>query len=588
MPRLRLSQHFTALIPSASLSWLIVGPLFCGLAVAADIDEGHLLPRPPPPGAEGRIVEPPAAAPLKTDVDQVLVEALTAIVLFDEIDELGAVTDTRGVHTERLDLPNKVALGELLERFIGKPVTLSLLADINRAIVKFARGNDRPVIDAFAPQGQDITEGVVQFIVVAGRRGEVRVEGADRRIAELLNEQTTIHAGDVIAESNLRADLEWFNRNPFRQVNAILERGDEFGETDITYNVVSRRPYRVYGGLEDSGTRLSGRNRWLSGVNWGNAFGLDHQFSYQFTSSFDTNVVNAHSFSYLAPLRWRHIVEVYGAHVDSNPELTAGGFNLEGKSWQLGMRYRIPLARRWQAQHTMEFGYDYRRSNNDLEFGALRISNTTTVVSQFLAAYDLSRPDRYGHTAASLKFFISPGDMFSDNVDENFAASRFGSSADYIYIRFEFARHTRLPAGMSWITDLTFQYANDNLLGSEQLGIGGYRTVRGYDDYEVPADVGLTIRNEIRSPGYSVLEPLLGREWFDRFKAIIFMDYGIARSKERLPGEPVTKLWSAGLGFRYGIATYLSFRLDYGWQLKELSTSLAGDGRLHLGLVVSY
>ena len=402
-----------------------------------------------------------------------------------------------------------MALGELLERFIGKPVTLSLLDDINRAIVKFARGNDRPVIDAFAPQGQDITEGVVQFIVVAGRRGEVRVEGADRRIAELLNEQTTIHAGDVIAESNLRADLEWFNRNPFRQVNAILERGDEFGETDITYNVVSRRPYRVYGGLED-------------------------------------------------------------------------------KSWQLGMRYRIPLARRWQAQHTMEFGYDYRRSNNDLEFGALRISNTTTVVSQFLAAYDLSRPDRYGHTAASLKFFISPGDMFSDNVDENFAASRFGSSADYIYIRFEFARHTRLPAGMSWITDLTFQYANDNLLGSEQLGIGGYRTVRGYDDYEVPADVGLTIRNEIRSPGYSVLEPLLGREWFDRFKAIIFMDYGIARSKERLPGEPVTKLWSAGLGFRYGIATYLSFRLDYGWQLKELSTSLAGDGRLHLGLVVSY
>ena len=32
----------------------------------------------------------------------------------------------------------------------------------------------------------------------------------------------------------------------------------------------------------------------------------------------------------------------------------------------------------------------------------------------------------------------------------------------------------------------------------------------------------------------------------------------------------------------------MNFRLDYGWQLKQLSTSQAGNGRLHLGLVVSY
>ena len=426
---------------------------------------------------------------------------------------------------------------------------MALLDNINALIVKFARSNDRPVIDSFAPEGQDISNGVIQFAVVAGRRGQVRVEGAQGNVADRIVLQTSIAEGEVIAERSLRADLEWFNQNPFRQVNLILERGDEFGATDIVYNVVGRRPYRVYGGLEDSGTRLSGKNRWLSGVNWGNALGLDHQFSYQFTSSFDTDIVNAHSFSYLAPVHWRHTVEVYGAHVDSSPGLTAGGFNLEGNSWQLGMRYKVPLGHKFQAQHALEFGYDYKCSNNDLEFGTLRISNTTTVVSHFLVAYNVSRPDRFGNTAANLKLFISPGDMFSDNVDRNFAASRFGSSADYMYTRFELARHTQLPAAMSWVTDLTFQYANDNLLGSEQMGIGGYRTVRGYDDYEVPADVGLYLRNEIRSGGYSVLERIANRAWFDRFQALVFMDYGIAKSKERLPGEPVTKLWSAGVGF---------------------------------------
>ena len=562
MLRLRLSLNPASRLRNIPLYLLIAGPLLCGFAHAADVDDGHLLPRAPPPGEEGRIVEPPDAVPsLTTDVDQILVDALTAIVLCDEIDELGAMTDAVGVSAEQLDLPNKASLVESLRPFIGKPVTLSLLDEINRAVVRFARGNDHPVVDSFAPQGQDITEGIVQFIVVAGRRGEVRVEGTEGRLAERLSADTSIDAGDVITERVLRADLEWFNRNPFRQINLILERGDEFGETDIVYHVASRRPYRVYGGIEDSGTRLSGKNRWLSGANWGNALGLDHQFSYQFTSSFDTDVVNAHSFSYVAPLRWRHTAEVYGAHVDSKPGLTATGFDLQGKSWQLGMRYRVPLARRWQAHQTIEFGYDYKRSNNDLEFGGLRISNATTVVSQFLIAYDIGRPDRFGNTAAGVKLFVSPGDMFSDNVDENFAASRFGSSADYIYARFEAVRHTRLPVAMSWLVDFTFQYANDNLLGSEQLGIGGHRTVRGYDDYEIPADLGLYIRNEIRSPGFAVLESFAGLAWLDRFEALIFMDYGIARSKERLPGEPVTKLWSAGVGFRYGVSTHLNFRL---------------------------
>ena len=199
--------------------------------------------------------------PLTTDVDQILVEALTGIVLFDELGELGAETESSGVNAERLELPNKDLLTQSLAKFIGKPVTLALLDDINALVVKFARSNGRPVIDSFAPEGQDISNGVIQFAVVAGRRGQVRVEGAQGNVADRIVLQTSIAEGEVIAERSLRADLEWFNQNPFRQVNVILERGDEFGATDIVYNVVGRRPYRVYGGLEDSGTRLSGKNR---------------------------------------------------------------------------------------------------------------------------------------------------------------------------------------------------------------------------------------------------------------------------------------------------------------------------------------
>ncbi len=111
--------------------------------------------------------------------------------------------------------------------------------------------------------------------------------------------------------------------------------------------------------------------------------------------------------------------------------------------------------------------------------------------------------------------------------------------------------------------------------------------MRGYDDYEVPADIGLFLRNEIRTKAISLLasETDRGR---DRFSALVFTDYGVAASKQRLPGEPVSHLWSAGLGMRYEIASYLDVRFDYGWQLKNVAFSAVGAGRAHFGIVVSY
>ena len=209
MLRPRSSLYFPTLAQSAPIHWLVFGSLIGSFALAADIDDGHLLPRVPAPGTDGHIVElPDAVPPLTTDVDQILVEALTGIVLFDELGELGAETESSGVNAERLELPNKDLLTQSLAKFIGKPVTLALLDDINALVVKFARSNDHPIIDSFAPEGQDISNGVIQFAVVAGRRGQIRVEGAQGNVADRIILQTSIAEGEVIAERSLRADLE--------------------------------------------------------------------------------------------------------------------------------------------------------------------------------------------------------------------------------------------------------------------------------------------------------------------------------------------------------------------------------------------
>ena len=552
----------------------------------------RLQPRELPQAKPGELISPePPMVSATAGRAEILVDALRGLVLFDDAEELQESTKQAGVNTDKLEFPARSKLAETLSAYLGSPLTLNLLDKINREIVAFGRAHDRPVVDAFAPQGQDISNGVVQIVVVAARRGEIRVEGLEGGAAQRIAEQSRLLRGDVISALALRQELDWLNQNPFRSVDIILERGAEFGETDIVYAVATRRLYRLYGGVEDSGSRISGKERWFSGINWGDVFGLGHQASYQFTSSFDLEQVNAHSFSYLIPLDWRHRFEISAVHVESSPDVTASGFELQGTAWELGFRYSIPLASFSNGSHEFELGYDFKAADNDLEFGAIRVSDTQTSISQFLASYRFSFSDRFGNNTGRIRLVVSPGDMTSDNSDASFSASRFAASSDYAYFEGRFSRVTPLtrwlPFGASLFSELVMQYANENLLASEQLAVGGYRSVRGYDDFEVTGEIGLYARNELRGaaiPLLNALRPAI----VDQLLPLIFTDYGVAKSKNRLPGEPIAHLWSAGLGFRYQVASFLNFRFDYGWQLKDIPTSQAGAGRMHAALMLSY
>ena len=59
-----------------------------------------------------------------------------------------------------------------------------------------------------------------------------------------------------------------------RQTQLQLQRGQSYSETDLLLLTNERKPLRFYVGLEDSGVELTGRQRAIAGVNWGNAFGL--------------------------------------------------------------------------------------------------------------------------------------------------------------------------------------------------------------------------------------------------------------------------------------------------------------------------
>jgi len=486
-----------------------------------------------------------------------------------------------------LDSP---AFHALAEGYVGRPLTRRSLNDLTREVVLFFRQHGRPVVDVLVPE-QNITTGTVQVMVVEGRVGTLRTEGNRWFTAARLESYVRARPGDVIEGGPLLADMAWINQNPFRQVDLVYSRGDAQGLTDIVLRTRDRLPLRVYTGYEDSGNALTGFDRILAGFNWGDVFGTDEQFNYQLTASPDFEKMVAHSGSYIIPIPgWRDTLTVLGSYAESHPDLGDSPFGLRGRSWQVSARYRIPLPVSGTGTREFTAGVDFKRSNNNLSFGGSQVFAQDNDVVQALAAVSQSLPDRYGQTSAEFTVVLSPGGLTRFNHTSDYLAARAYAASDYVYARLDCERRTKLPADFSWVTRLSAQWSNANLLASEQLGLGGASNLRGYEEREANGDNGFSLVDELHGPPQHLARLVGGARQDEVLDPLVFFDWGVVGDHQLLPGEPAhLTLASAGPGLRYNFSGNLTVRADYGWQLKESGVSdHRRTSRGHLSVILAY
>jgi hemolysin activation/secretion protein len=553
---------------------------------------------PEPLGGEDRpaaLPPPPAtadAAAASAGDDAILNPMLKGVVFLSDKRALRpeGVTMT-GVESATLPLLAGADFARITARYLGQPVTIRRLNQMTHEVVVFYREHGHPIVDVLVPE-QDISRGTVQVLVVEGRLGRVRVEGNTHFSSGLIAAQVRTQPGAPIEGPALLADLTWLNQNPFRQVDLVFARGDQPGLTDVLLRTKDRLPLRVYTGYEDSGNAATDENRVLLGVNWGKAFGRDQQLNYQFMASPDFKRLLAHSGSYVIPLPWRHTLTFFGSYATSLPDLAGGIFSLKGKSWQASARYSMPLPEipRLELTQKLAAGFDLKRSNNNLAFGGFEVFNRQTDVAQFVASYSASTRDRFGATSAEVEVVASPGGLTSYNHTANFDAARSLARANYTYGNLALQRTTTLPAGFIWTARLTVQLADRNLLSSEQLGLGGYDTLPGYEEREANGDNGFILANELQAPVFSPLKLLGRKSAADQMKLLVFWDHGEVGSHRLLPDEDAhLVLESVGPGLRYALAPYLTLRFDYGWQLRRSGVSDGSQNqRGHIGVVIAY
>jgi len=537
-------------------------------------------------------VKPPL--PAKVTDDTVLVEELKGLYFTPKQDEIlvKGRQGPPGVTVAGLPLLEPAEVREKLAARLGGPVTLLRLNEIVKEIVALYRAHDLPVVDVIVPE-QDITTGYVQILVLEGRVEDIKAEGnrwfSDRRILGPVR----LQRGGQILSTPLVEDLNFLNRNPFRSVEVYFAPGEMPGKTDVILKTQDRFPVRFYTGYEDTGNDITAEERLMAGFNWGNAFGLDHSLSYQFTASPDFSTLRSHSATYEIPVFRDNRLSFFGSYSQAEADITGTGAPLstEGTSLQAGFRYQHQLPGSGRAfHHYATTGLDYRLVRNDLFTGALNLDADLTEIFQWIAGYSFDWTDPSGGTLRfDLTGTFSPGGVGSKNNRTAFQSSRALSDDTYTYAHVFLERRQPLPWDFEFQARIHGQVADTNLLSTEQLGLGGYNTIRGYTELEVRGDQGWFTNLELYTPPVKIDRILDWSGHRAELRFLGFWDYGMAANRALLPDEnPDNELSSAGGGLRLFVDRYFSARMDYGFQLLDSGLNKRFDSRIHLGLVFAY
>ena len=367
----------------------------------------------------------PAPPKLAPSSNAVIVPALKGLVFVPDAAALhpaGMPHGTAGIRTAGLPLLGETGFTSKLAAYLGRPVTFSSLNAIVQATNAWYRQHGHPFVSVSVPP-QNVSSGVIQVVVTEYRVGTVRAAGNHWFSSALLERESGLEPGQTLTLGGVQADLAWLNANPFRNVNAVFGPGSTPGTTNVVLQTQDRLPVHVYGTFDNQGVPSLGQAEWGVGGTWGNVGGLGQILSYQFTHSLSGRY-SAHALSWTIPLPWQDKLLVFGSYAVERPD-DGAFFNEAGHSGQASLRYvhtlpAFTLAPGVGLSEDVQLGYDFKTTNNNLEFGGMQVFASQAEIDQFPLIYDATLTDPYGQTAFENQLVMSPGNLTGANNNQAF------------------------------------------------------------------------------------------------------------------------------------------------------------------------
>ncbi len=597
----------------ASLFWLLA---HTPLAAAAAPTTGASSPSPAANSAATALVPAPAAPDSATaPATPTAGRPLRRIIIADSVEVLQAINLPPNasfvVLTPAFRQFDLAELGKRLTPGENRPIDERLLAAIAQVVENFFRQREYPSATAIIPS-QNIADGTVRVIAVLGAQAKsvpltaasklkirnINMQGTKWFSESLLRQKLQIEKDQVFRISDLEQAIGWTNNNPFRRVHVKLDQVPNSSEADLTIIVQEAIPLKFVTTYDNGGNLATGDHRFVGALSYANMWGRDHTLSYQYITSDQPRVFEAHGLDYRIPLPWRHYLQASASILNARPTFFGGVIAQNAETITADLRYTMPLR---TGDNSLEAfaAINFKESNNNLAYGGQSVQATKTDIFQFTTGFSAVRRDKRGAWAFGVNLVMSPGGINARNTDQAFDSRRFdltkdsarpGARAGYIYGSVSMQRLVTLMPGWDFMARGVAQLSQANLLSSEQLNIGGASTVRGFNESTSGGDHGFVMSGELFAPAWKKALPFISKTRGPlEIRPLGFIDAGKTYVyKKDVSDQKRVALAGAGVGVRASLSTNFSLTADYAWQITDLPVKPAARSNAHLKATLAF
>ncbi len=378
---------------------------------------------------------------------------------------------------------------------------------------------------------QEVKDGVVTFMIMEGRLGQLEVIGDTRFRESVLKAPLQPMLGGVVTSQETEQALYVLNDLPGLDVTGGFSAGDNPGETRLKLNITNEDPYDVLVRLDNHGAKFTGQTRLYTSLNWYNPTGFGDTLSLGYLRSEDIEGKNeadreSHSnlsqFHYAFPLFDLRtsvaLSAVYNEYaiVDEDGALI-NALDLNG----VNSNYSLRLDHKFVRTRAFNISSGLAVTDKTSEIKSDLLPSKDQVLGGEINFYMDGLSESGVRMLNTANFIVQYG-SYQTEVDE-------GQDDDFIKLALDTSSLFFIPVPFTdsysrLATNIRIQQSDSPLPSFEQFTMGGATGVRAFQVEDFSADTSAFISNEwyFSFPSWPFLS---GRTLADVFQAGLLLDF---------------------------------------------------------------
>ena len=454
---------------------------------------------------------------------------------------------------------DSATLQNLAKEYENKDLTFTKISKLVSSITKLYRESGYFVARAYLPK-QSIKDGVLQINIIEGNYGKFHLKNKSRVKDSIVQGMLDNAKRDnIISTYTLERSMLIINDTPGVVVSsADVMPGKAVGTSDFSITTKASKAYDGYIIVDTMGSRYTGKNRLMAGININSPFKIGDKLSLSGLITNGENLDNGR-IAYSAPLSSSGLRgEISYSYTKYALVEEFKSLQAKGTSKILDTTFSYPILR----TRLENLYVSLNLANKDLKD---EIRSTSDVTKKNIKATRLGfEYDKnylaFGYGSNSvINFGLTYGNLsFADSVKRT--ADKAGANTDGKYSKIDLSieQNLNLTQKLSLKASLKMQYAlgNKNLDGSEDFSVGGSYGVKLYPDSELSAENGYLTNVEMKYqlPTFNEYSNKVG----------VFYDRGRAFMANNTVGFVSKSLQDVGVGY---YASYKDFfgQLQVAW-----------------------